>query len=103
MVLSLSELTSILQELERGTVPVHEMPKKLNELCKLCSSEKLIPDSMKLRDDGNDPLKATEHVYPCPIFQSEFKGRKVAVKIVRLYGSQKLDEPLSVSTYLSGI
>jgi serine/threonine protein kinase len=34
-------------------------------------------------------------VYPCPIFQSEFRGRKVAVKIVRLYGSQKLDEPLS--------
>ena len=75
-----------------------EIAAKLNELCKVCSNDKLIPDSMKLRDDGNDPLKVTEHVYPYPIFQSEFRDRKVAVKVVRLYGSQKLNEPLSVST-----
>ena len=65
----------------------------------MCGDNKLIPDSMKLHDNGNEPLKATEYVHPFPIFQSEFRGRKVAVKIVRLYGSQKLDEPLRVSTH----
>ena len=75
-----------------------EIPVKLNELCKLCGSNKLIPDSMKLRDGGDGSLKATEYTDLSQIFQSEFKGRKVAVKIVRLYVPQKLDEPLSVSS-----
>jgi len=84
-------------------VPENEVPAKLNELCKLCSSNKLIPESMRLQDNGNEPLKATEYIYPSSIFQSEFKGRKVAVKIVRLYVAQKLNEPLSVSAYLPQI
>jgi hypothetical protein len=75
-----------------------EVPAKLNELCKLCGSSGLIPESMKLRDDGNDPLEATKYMYPSPILLSEFKGRKVAVKIVRLHVSQRLEEPLRVST-----
>jgi len=70
---------------------------KLNELCKLCGNSRLIPDSMRIQDDGNDPLKATEYTYPSRIFQREFKGRKVAVKVVWLRVSQRLDEPLSVS------
>lgn len=78
-----------------------DVPVKLNELCKLCGSNRLIPESMKLQDDGKDPLEATKYMIPSMIFQSEFKGRKVAVKMVRLYVSQKLDEPLSVSAHLS--
>lgn len=73
------------------------MPSKLNELCKLCSTHKLIPDSLKLRDDGTEPLEATEYVHPAQIFRSTFKGRKVAVKVIRLHVPQKLDEPLTVS------
>ena len=84
-------------------IPDSDIPVKLNELCKLCGSNRLIPESMKLQDDGKDPLEATEHTPPFMIFQSKFKGRKVAVKIVRLYVSQKLDEPLSVSTHISRI
>ena len=79
-----------------GLVPDNEIPVKLNELCKLCSRNKLIPDSMRLQDNGNETLKVTEYIYPSLIFQSEFKGRKVAVKVVRLYVPQKPNEPLSV-------
>ena len=82
-----------------GLVPENEIPAKLNELSKLCSSNKLIPDSMRLQDNGNETLKVTEYIYPSLIFQSEFKGRNVAVKIVRLYVPQKLNEPLSVSAH----
>lgn len=56
---------------------------------------------MKLRDDGSDPLMATHYAHTSQIFQSEFKGRKVAVKIIRLHVPQKLDEPFSVSPLLS--
>jgi len=80
-----------------GLVPENEIPVKLNELCKLCSSNKLIPDSMRLQDNENETLNVTEYIYPSLIFQSEFKGRKVAVKMVRLYVPQKLNEPLRVS------
>lgn len=78
-------------------IPDNEVTVKLNELYKLCSSNRLIPDSMKLQDDGNEPLQVTDYTHPSQIYQSEFKGRKVAVKIVRLHFPQKLDEPLSVS------
>ena len=79
-------------------VPDGKVPMKLNELCKLCGTNRLIPDSMKLQDDGDDLIEATQYTHPSQIFQSEFKGRKVAVKIIRLRLSQKLDETLSVST-----
>ena len=80
-------------------VPDNEIPAKLNDLCKLCSSSKLIPDSMRLPDNSNETLKATEYIYPSLIFQSEFRGRKVAVKVVRLYVPQKPNEPLSVGVH----
>jgi len=82
-----------------GLVPDNEIPIKLNELCKLCGSNKLIPDSMRLPDNSNEILKATEYIYPSQIFQSEFKGRKVAVKVLRLYVPQKPNEPLSVGAH----
>lgn len=92
--------TSDPQELERGLVREDEVPSKLNELCKLCGSNKLIPDSMKLKADVVESLKVTEYTHPSQIFQSTFKGRKVAVKILRLYVPRKIDEPLTVSTFL---
>jgi hypothetical protein len=72
---------------------------KLNELCKLCGTNKLIPESMKLRDNF-EPLRTTEYLHPTQIFQSTYKGRKVAVKIVRLFVPQKVEEPLTVSNSL---
>ena len=79
-------------------MPDAKVPMKLNELCKLCGTNKLIPDSMKLQDGGDDLMKATQYTHPSQIFQSEFKGRKVAIKVIRLRLPQKLDETLSVST-----
>lgn len=88
------------QELERGTIPVDEVPAKLDALRKLCGSSGLIPESMKPKDDSDELLKMTRDKYPPLISQSEFNlgGRKVAIKVIRLYVPQKLDEPLSVST-----
>lgn len=55
---------------------------------------------MKLKDDVIDSLKPTEYLHPSQIFQSTIKGRKVAVKVIRLYVPRKVDEPLTVSTEL---
>ena len=80
------------------------MPSKLNELRKLCSSSKLIPDSMKLEDDvgqleddDGQLLKATESFHPTEVFRGTFKDLEVAVKISRLYVPPKDEEILSVS------
>ena len=55
---------------------------------------------MKLKNDIIDSLQATEYTHPSQIFQSTIKGRKVAVKVIRLYVPRKVDEPLTVSTEL---
>lgn len=52
---------------------------------------------MKLHGYGNDTAEVKEYKGPSSVYQSEFKGQKVAIKVTRLYVSQKLDEPLSVS------
>lgn len=85
-----------IQELEKG-VPDDERPAKLNKLCKLCSKHKLIPDSMKLQDQRNNSGELTEYKGPYSVYQSEFKGRKVAIKVMRIYVPQKHDDALSVS------
>lgn len=102
-VLACHRLTYNFQELDRGSVPEDDVPMKLNDLCKLCGTNKLIPDSLKLRDDGTEPLEATEYIHPAQIFRSTFKGKKVAVKVIRLYVPLRIDEPLAVSTPASPI
>ena len=52
---------------------------------------------MKLHGYDNDTAEVKEYKGPSSVYQSEFKGQKVAIKVTRLYVSQKLDEPLSVS------
>jgi len=77
-------------------VPEKEWATELNELCKLCSNHRLIPDSMKLQD-YDEPLEMRMYGDPSPVYQNMFKGRKAAIKVVWLHVPQKLDEPLSVS------
>jgi hypothetical protein len=78
-------------------VPQHERPARLKELWKLCGKHKLIPDSMKLQGYDNGGAEAQEFNGPYSVYQSEFKGRKIAVKVIRLRVPQKFDEHLSVS------
>lgn len=89
-----------LQDLDRGLILEDKLSSKLNELCKLCGKYKLIPDSMKLKDDDIGPMKVTKHIQPSQMFQSTFKGREVAVRIVRLHVPRKVDETMTVSTRL---
>ena len=73
-----------------------DVPLKLNELRKLCSGSKLIPDSMKLEDDGDQLLKAAESFHPTEVFRGTFKNREVAVKITQLHVPRKGSEILKV-------
>lgn len=53
---------------------------------------------MKLPGYRDISVEVAEYKGPYSVYESEYKGRKVAVKVLRLYVSQRLDEPLSVST-----
>lgn len=53
---------------------------------------------MRLQNDDRS-LELREYGDPSPVYQNQFKGRKVAIKVVWLYVPQKLDEPLSVSSF----
>ena len=88
-----------MQDLEKGTIPDDERPVKLKKLCKLCGKHKLIPDSMRLQAYGNGDVEIKEFNGPYSVYQGELKGGKgkVAIKVIRLYVPQKLDEPISVS------
>jgi hypothetical protein len=78
-------------------VPEEERQGKLSELYKLCGTHKLIPDSMKLQGYGEDDAGLKEYKGPSSVHQNKFKGRKVAIKVTRVYISQKLEDPLGVS------
>jgi len=55
---------------------------------------------MRLRNYDNEQVEMREYGDSSPVYQNKFKGRKVAIKVVWLYVSQKLDEPYRVSTIL---
>jgi len=92
-----SKFNAVIQELDKDTVPEGERPAKLNQLSKLCGNHKLIPDSMKLQGLRENSSEVKEYKGPYSVYQSEFKGRKVAVKVLRLYVPQRIDDPLKVS------
>ena len=87
----------MIQELDKGTIPEAERPAKLNELSKLCGNNKLIPDSMGLRGFRDNTAEVKEYKGPYSVYQNEFKGRKVAVKVLRLYVPQRVDDHVRVS------
>lgn len=78
-------------------MPEIERAVKLSELCKLCGTNKLIPDSMKLQGYGNDNAEVKDYKGPSSVHQSKFKGRNIAIKVTRLHLSHKLEDPLGVS------
>jgi hypothetical protein len=59
----------------------------------------MIPDSVKLQGYGNDNAEAKEYNGNSSVYQSKFKGRKVAVEVTRLYISRKLEDHLGVSAF----
>ena len=77
-------------------MPDRERLKLFNKLCKKCSRHRIIPKSMNIPDC----LKGSEEV-ECggfaDILHSTYQGRRVAVKVVRVYVTSDLDLILSVS------
>jgi hypothetical protein len=52
---------------------------------------------MKLQGYDNGGVETKEFSGPYSVYQSEFKGRKIDVKVIRLRTPQKFDEHLSVN------
>ena len=57
-----------------------------NELCKTCSRHHVIPKSMHIQDCSEESVVA-EHGGSANISRGTYKGRRVAVKVVRVHTS----------------
>ena len=73
----------------------HEL---LNALCKMCSRQRTIPDSMRIGNCLNGELIEEYDGGQANIFRGKHKGRPVAVKIMRLYLTSDFHKCLSVKT-----
>ena len=83
-----------------------ERLKLFNKLCKTCSRHGVIPKSMHIPDCFEDSVEVECGGY-ANVSQSTYEGRRVAVKVVRVYMTSDLDIIFSVSValtllYLSG-
>jgi hypothetical protein len=77
-----------------------ERLKLLNKLCKTCSRYRVIPKSMHIPDCSKDSVEVECGGF-ADVSQSTYKGRRVAVKVVRVYVTSDLDVILSVSLLLA--
>jgi len=76
-------------------VPDREWLKLFNELCKTCSRHLVIPKSMDIPDCSEGSVEVECGGF-ANILQSTYKGRRVALKVVRVYLTSDLDIILSV-------
>ena len=72
-----------------------ERLKLFNRLCKTCSRHRVIPKSMHIPDCLKDSVEVECGGY-ANVSQGTYKGRQVAIKVVRVYITD-LDVVLSVS------
>jgi len=73
-----------------------ERLKLFNQLCKTCSRHRVIPKSMHIPDCSAGSAEVTSGGY-ADVPQGIYKGRQVAVKVVRIYTTSDLNVILSVS------
>ena len=83
--------------LEEGKVPLKDQPEFLNKLGKLCRQLKTIPDSMRIDNCLKDLTDEEYGGGNATVFRSEYQGRPVAVKSLRLYLTSDFEECFSVS------
>lgn len=74
----------------------HEWLKLFNKLCKTCSRRRVIPKSMNIPDCSKDSMEVECGGF-ANVSQSTYQGRRVAVKVIRVYVTSDLDTILSVS------
>ena len=72
--------------------------KLFNKLCKACSQYRMIPTSMHIPDcsEGSKEVEYTSGGF-ADVSQGTYKGRRVAIKVVRMYITSDLDTIYSVS------
>ena len=84
--------------LEDGDVSSKDQPELINRLGKMCRQLKTIPDSMHIEHCPIDPM-CEEYDGGCAtVYRSEYRGRAVAVKTLRLYLTSDFEERFGVST-----
>jgi len=76
-----------------------ERLKLFNRLCKTCSRHRVIPKSMHIPDCSKDSVEVECGGY-ANVSRGTYGGRRVAIKVVRVYTVSDLDVILSVSVPL---
>jgi hypothetical protein len=85
-----------LQRLEENTLSNRERLKLLNELCKTCSRHRVIPKSMQIPDCSEGAVEVERGGF-ADVSRGTYRGRRVAIKVVRVSIADDLDVILSVS------
>jgi len=78
----------------------HERLKVFNDLCKNCSRHRVVPKSMHIPDCSEGSVEVECGGF-ANVLRSTYKGRRVAVKVVRMYITSDLDVILSVSPQIA--
>ena len=86
----------MLQRLENSTLSDRERLKLLNKLCKTCSRHGVIPKSMHIPDCSEDSVEVERGGF-ADVSQGTYQGRRVAIKVVRVYITSDLDVIRNVS------
>ena len=84
--------------LEDGDVSFKDQPEFINRLGKICRQLKTIPDSMHVENCPIDPMGEEYDGGCATVYRSEYRGRAVAVKTLRLYLTSDFEERFGVST-----
>ena len=85
-----------MQRLEDHTTLDRERVKLFNELCKTCSKYRVIPKSMHIPDCSEGSVEVESGGF-ANILRSTYKGRQVAIKVIRVYITSDLEIILGVS------
>ena len=85
-----------MQRLQDHAIPDQERLKLFNELCKTCGRHRIVPKSMHIPDCSEGTVEVECGGF-ADVSQSTYEGRRVAIKVVRMYTTSDLDVILSVS------
>ena len=77
-------------------MPDRERLELFNKLCKTCSRHRVIPASMQIPDCSEDSVQVESGGF-ADVSRSTYNGRPVAIKVVRAYVTDNLDDIRSVS------
>jgi hypothetical protein len=74
----------------------HERLKLFNKLCKMCSRHRVIPESMHIPDCLKGSVEVERGGF-ADVSRGTYRGRRVAIKVVRVCITSDLGVILSVS------